>query len=386
MSAGIPRKIWITVFTGNSGLTHYSYCLARALHENGADVTLVTNENYELDFMPAGFRVIKLFRRSRLYPLDIVRFWRLFRRERPEIVHYQSWLKFPALELLLVELQKRIGAGIICTAHDWLPHRRRFYHRAVMSRYYRAFDRVVVHSIQGFDFLRNRLGVRAERLAVVPHGNYGFFATDPGLTRAAARSRLGLDRDRFWFLFFGRIDAHKGLDLALRALAGTAAGGSAAAATAAAALPPGLIIAGDPEHESLSEYMEICERLGLADRVRFFPGHIPVDEVQVYFRAADAVVLPYRESSTSGIAHLAMGFGIPVIATAVGGLVDVVEDGVTGLLAPPGDEQAFAGAMAMLAGDDAARQRLAEGWAAVAERYSWQKIAAQTMEIYETMS
>ena len=367
MTARGPR-IWITVFTGNSGLTHYSYCLARSLHESGADVSLVTNVNYELGFMPAGFPVIEIFHRSRRYPVDIVRFWRLYRSRRPDIVHYQSFLKFPVLELVLLELQKRKGTRIIYTAHDWLPHHVRFYHKALFRRFYRVFDRVIVHSRRGEEFLAGELDVPRERLAVIPHGNYGFFATDEKLTREAARERLELDPGRFWYLFFGRIDPHKGLDVALRALARTDG--------------PGLVVAGDPSGSSLEEYKSLVTDLGIGDRVKIFPGHIPVEAVQVYLRSADAAVLPYRESSTSGIVHLAMGLGLPVVATEVGGLVDVVEDGVTGLLVPPDDEEALAATMTRLAGDRDTQRRLAEGWTAVEERYSWKTIAAQTMAVY----
>ncbi|MBI5871161.1 MAG: glycosyltransferase family 4 protein [Actinobacteria bacterium] len=379
-------RIWLVVFTGNSGLTHYSYCLARALHERGVDVSLITNGNYELDFMPTGFPVVKIFRRSRRLPLDIIRYWRLFRRQPPDIVHYQSWLKFPAIEPVLLELQKRAGAGVICTAHDWLPHQRRFYHKALVGRYYRTCDRVIVHSEEGRRFLEGQLSVKESRLDVIPHGDYGFFATDDSLGREAARERLGLDPDRFWFLFFGRIDPHKGLETALRSLAllkpgpGEAQGGGSAEAAA-----PGLVIAGNPGTGGLEEYRRMVSELGLEDRVRIFPGHIPVIDVQLYFRAADAVVLPYRESSTSGIAHLAMGFGLPVVATRVGGLADVVEDGTTGILVPPSDEPALAGAMEKISGDEDTRRRLAEGWASSRERYSWERIAGQTIAVYESL-
>lgn len=374
---GRAMKIWIVVFTGNSGLTHYSYCLARALHESGADVRLITNGNYELDFIPAGFPVVKVFRRTRRLPLDIFRYWRKFRRGRPDIVHYQSWLKFPAMEPVLIELQKRTGARIICTAHDWLPHRRRFYHKALLGKYYRACDRVIVHSEEGRRFLGEQLGVASSKMEVIPHGDYGFFATDEKLTREAARDKLDLDTHRFWFLFFGRIDPHKGLDMALEALALMQTGTGSTVA-------PGLVIAGNDERGSLDDYIRLVGELGLEDRVKLFPGHIPVIDIQLYFRAADAVVMPYRESSTSGIAHLAMGFGLPVVATRVGGLSEVIEDGATGILVPPEDAKALAVAMEQIAGDDDTRLRLADGWSSASKGYSWERIAGQTMSVYES--
>src|SRR5665811_662589 len=273
---GRAMRIWIVVFTGNSGLTHYSYCLARALHESGADVRLITNGNYELDFIPAGFPVVRVFRRTRRLPLDIFRYWRLFRRGRPDIIHYQSWLKFPAMEPVLLELQKRKGARIICTAHDWLPHRRRFYHKALVGKYYRACDRVIVHSDEGRRFLGEELGVDRSKMEVIPHGDYGFFATDEKLTREIARDKLGLDPHRFWFLFFGRIDPHKGLDKALEALALMRTGPGVTMA-------PGLVIAGNDETGSLDDYRKLIGELGLEDRVKLFTGHIPVIDIQLYF-------------------------------------------------------------------------------------------------------
>lgn len=375
---GRTMKIWIVVFTGNSSLTHYSYCLARALHESGADVRLITNGNYELDFIPGGFPVVKAFRRTRRLPLDIFRYWSKFRHGRPDIVHYQSWLKFPALEPVLLELQKRTGARIICTAHDWLPDRRRFYHKALLGKYYRVCDRVIVHSEEGRRFLGEQLGVASSKMEVIPHGDYGFFATDEKLTREVARDKLDLDTRRFWFLFFGRIDPHKGLDTALEALALMQTG-------AGSTMAPGLVIAGNDERGSLDDYRRLVGELGLEDRVKLFPGHIPVIDIQLYFRAADAVVMPYRESSTSGIAHLAMGFRLPVVATRVGGLSEVIEDGVTGILVPPEDEKALAVAMEQIAGDEETRLRLADGWSSASKRYSWEGIADQTMSVYESV-
>ncbi|MEW6019090.1 MAG: glycosyltransferase family 4 protein [Pseudomonadota bacterium] len=385
MSAAAVRtrpKIWIVVFTGNSGLTHYSYCLARGLHEEGADVTLVTNRNYDMGLMEHGFPVRKVFRRTRRYPLDLIRFWLEVRLRRPDILHFQSFLKFPAVETMLLKSERGMGTGLVLTAHDWLPHHPRPWHRWLFRRFYRQFDRIIVHTPSGRDFLGHELGVDARRVDVIPHGEYGLFRLDPGLDQAAARERLGLD-GRFWFLFFGRIDPHKGVDTAIRALARMP---SASPDDGSEAGPlPGLMIAGDPGPAGAGEYRRLAAGLGVADRVRFFTGHIPVREVQDYFTASDAVLLPYRESSTSGIYHVAMGFEKPVVATAVGGLSDTVRPGVTGLLVPPGDEDALAAAMGRLASDEKLRKSLREGWSAVRGEHSWRSIARRTMKVYERL-
>ena len=77
-----------------------------------------------------------------------------------------------------------------------------------------------------------------------------------------------------------------------------------------------------------------------------FGSYVPNEEVGTYFAAADVVVLPYAEASQSGVVTVASEFGLPVVATRVGGLPDVIVDGETGLLVPPGDPAAIAGALA----------------------------------------
>ncbi len=370
-------KIWIVVFTGNTGLTHYSYCLASALQEAGHEVSLVTNENYDLGGLGAAFPVIRLFGRTRRYLLDLLRFWRLFRLERPAIVHYQGPLKYPLAELPLLALQRYSGAGLVYTAHDWLPHHRRFYHSVLYRRYYRQFDCVIVHSGAGRAFLANRMGLQPDRLAVIPHGSYGFFNTDPDMTAERARQRLGLDGRRFWFLFFGHIAPHKGLTDALEALAAIPDSGGA--------VPVGLLVAGDPGGWSMEPYSQLIDRLQLAERVDLRIGHIPFDDVQLYVKAADAMLLPYRESSTSGVAHVALGFAKPVVATDVGGMADTIEDGKTGLLTPPGDVEALAAAMRVLARDEECRRSLARGWEKTHERFSWDRIAGLTKDVYASI-
>ncbi len=370
-------KIWIVVFTGNTGLTHYSYCLASALKKAGHDVTLVTNVNYDLGALGADFPILRLFGRTRRYPLDMLKFMWIFLRERPDIVHYQGILKYPLAEMLPLELQRLLGSGLVFTAHDWLPHGHRFYHPLLYRWYYRRFDRIIVHSDAGRAFLTQRLELGPDRLAVIPHGSYDFFNTDPGLTREQARERLGLEPGRFWFLFFGHIAPHKGLDAALEALAMIPDDDND--------MPVGLLVAGDPGGWSMDPYQMLIADRRLANRLSLHIGHIPFDEVQLYVKAADAVLLPYHESSTSGVAHVALGFGKPVVATRVGGMADIIEDGKTGLLAPPGDIESLAAAMRLLARDEACRRQLAQGWAEVHSRFSWENIAGLTSGVYKSI-
>jgi glycosyltransferase involved in cell wall biosynthesis len=124
-------------------------------------------------------------------------------------------------------------------------------------------------------------------------------------------------------------------------------------------------------YESREPYDDHVRRLGLGgDAVRFVDHYVPDGEVGVYFAAADVVVLPYTSATQSGVVQVAYGFGRPVITTAVGGLPEVVRDGVTGLLIPPNDPRALAGAVERFyAMGDA--DRWTEAVASERSRYSW---------------
>jgi glycosyltransferase involved in cell wall biosynthesis len=344
----------------------------------GADIELVTNDCYELETLDHSFPVRKIFHRARFYPRDIIRFWREFRREKPSIVHYQAYLKFPAIELILLELQKRAGTRLVYTAHDWLPHRRRRYHPHLFRRFYRQFDRIIVHSDRGSRFLVEELGVDSGKVSVIPHGDYGFFATDRKLTREKARKRLGLDPETTWFLFFGHIEEYKGLDVALKALGHLKReDGDGRKA--------GLIIAGRPGGEGFSSYDRIIGEQDLAGQLSLNLKHIPVSDIQLYFRAADVLLLPYHESSTSGLVHVAMGFGLPVVASDVGSLAVMVEQAGAGTIVEPNDDVGLATAMAELVRDETKRQRLGKAWDDIGEQYSWDNIAAETLAVYRSL-
>ncbi len=153
---------------------------------------------------------------------------------------------------------------------------------------------------------------------VPPAVEHAFFA--PG-DRRGARRAIGLPADRPIILFVGRIQPLKGPDVAVRTLAGLHRGdailvlvGGASGADGAAELAATRALAAD---------------LGVADRVVFVepkPHHL----LSSYYRAADVVIVPSRSESFGLVALEAAACGIPVVASAVGGLLNVVHDGVTG--------------------------------------------------------
>jgi glycosyltransferase involved in cell wall biosynthesis len=152
---------------------------------------------------------------------------------------------------------------------------------------------------------------------------------------AAERARLG--SPELLLLFFGAVRPYKGLDTALEAVA-----------RLPRELEVRLLVAGR-FWEGRERYDALVESLGIRDRVVIRDGYLSNEEAALAFTAADAVVLPYRSATQSGVAQLAFAYGKPVIATKVGGLPAAVDHGRTGLLSPPGDAAALGRALEDLA-------------------------------------
>jgi len=192
----------------------------------------------------------------------------------------------------------------------------------------------------------------------------------PG-SRSGARSALSLGAHPV-LLFVGRIQPLKGLDVAIEALA-------ALRRSDAVLLVVGGASGRDGEAE-LQRVNALAESLGVARQIRFVapqPHHL----LATYYRAADVVLVPSRSESFGLVALEASACGTPVVATAVGGLLSLVDDGVNGFLVPERDGQLFAKRVAQILDDselaDAMRQRAVQRSTA----YSWQGAARRMRRV-----
>jgi glycosyltransferase involved in cell wall biosynthesis len=195
-------------------------------------------------------------------------------------------------------------------------------------------------------------GVLPERISVIPNPAP---AIDLGEPREELRRRLGVSGPTF--VFAGRFVRQKNLPLAVNALRHV--DGAA------------LVFVGEgPEAGAVAEAID---RAGLSDRV-FVKGPVPRDVSVDWMRAADAALLPSDWENFPHAAVEALAAGTPVIATAVGGVPEIVESGVNGILVPAGDVDAFAAAMASLVRDNGLADRLRTAARQAATRFSAQRI------------
>jgi glycosyltransferase involved in cell wall biosynthesis len=173
-------------------------------------------------------------------------------------------------------------------------------------------------------------------------------------------------------LMFGRMEAYKGLDVLCAALAKLAAQGH----------PMPVTIAGrGPDLDRLSDQLAALPQARVQNAFLS-----PRDAVQL-FREHEIVALPYHDATQSGVAAAALSNGRIVVASAVGGLPDMVQHDVSGLLLPPGDADALAEALGRLRGDAALRQRLRAGAEAFAAQHlDWGVIAADCLSHFRKLT
>lgn len=213
------------------------------------------------------------------------------------------------------------------------------------------------------------------RRAVVLHD--GLVRIPERAGRGAARQELGLPADRFCVALLGRISDWKGQDVLARALAEPELTEIGAVG----------LVAGDPfpgNERFGHDLRALAERLGLGERLRLLGFR---DDVETILGAADAVAVPStRPDPLPNSALESAAAGLPVVAAAHGGLPEIVRDGETGRLVPPGDATALAGALRELADDPAAARRLGEAAATdVRERFALPRMLDEVQALYERL-
>ncbi len=345
------------------------YAARLALHlAETCDVQLhLTRPRCDLEISPELMAQLKarvelhVHERIRKYN-EIARGWSLSRAIRafaPDVVHAQE-AGVRALAVMLLALPRALP--FVLTVHDPVPHsgadqvvrnRRKREHEFIRRR----ADRILVHdSICLGDMVRLD-PAKAGRVHVAAHG---VLAEAPDEDVAPETGS---------FVFFGRIEAYKGLGVLLAACRKLSERG----------LPYRLLILGrGPDLEPLRGEIAALPNVALDE------AFVPAAEVGQALRKGAVVVMPYLDATQSGVLASAFSVGRPVIATRVGGLPEIVVDGDNGLLAPPNDVEALAAAMARVIREPELAGHLAAGAVQTAQtKLSWTHIARDTRRVYE---
>ena len=256
---------------------------------------------------------------------------RAIARGNPDVVVFKYWLPFfgPCFGTIARVVRKRTNGRVVFICDNVIPHEPRPGDRMFTRFAFRSVDFFIVQSGAVERDLRSFWP--SARYALVPHPIYEIFGRS--MPKVKARQQLGIAPRERVLLFFGYIRAYKGLMTLLRAMPAIRA-----------QIPVRLLVVGE-FYEDDEPYRKVIDELGIAQSVDLRGDYVPNEKVAPFFCAADVVVLPYRSATQSGIVQIAYQFDKPVIATDVGGLTEVVRDGVSGLIVPAENHEALADAV-----------------------------------------
>jgi len=294
---------------------------------------------------------------------------RLIRRERPAIVHtHTSKAGFIGrLAAVIARVPAVIHQPHGHVFYGYYSPRRTAVFTALERQAARWTDRIVTLTDRGAaEHLARGIG-RAAQYVAVPSGVPTAELRAAAPTRTEARARLGLDPDTFVVVGLGRLVPIKGFDLLVRALP----------AVAAEIPSTRVVLVGDGAErgrlDALACALGVGARLDLAGEVFGVTTHLA---------AADVLAVPSRNEGMGRVMVEAMALRIPVVATAVGGIPDVVVDGECGRLVAPEDADAFSAALIELGRDEALRRKLGEAAEVRAESFSASVAREKLLAVY----
>jgi len=394
-------KITLVETDAQGGLIHFSYQLAEALAAKGVETVLLTGQNYELAHMPHRTRVrpiLKFWAQFEVTETSPTRrcIWgklRLLRRAWRGVVTVREWsrltiellryppdvaifsmIRFP-FQMVFLKILTASGMPLVQVCHEFEQREAK---RSTFSGFGRRMYRAAYSQFSAILFIsedtrQNFLTAFGPVTAtfVIPHGPQLLFPSDLDAEQRL-RTAHGLKPGERVVLFVGGLRPSKGVPDLISAFA---------------QLPDRtnlrLLIAGYPSREFDTDAVQKqLKDLGIVDQVQLRFEYIPGEEIGPLVQLADVVVFPYRSATASGAVALAQTLQRPVIATAVGGLPEAIEDGVTGTLVPPGDIGALASAIGqVLADPEAAKRMAASGYEMCTRNRSWGEIALQVRNI-----
>ena len=292
---------------------------------------------------------------------------------RPNVVDIQWFVPQHGFVLIpLIVLLKfwfRSPARIFLTVHNILPHEKRVFDRLLSRIAFRFSDRLLVHAETLREEAMKHFNEDPGKISVVPHGICvnGTVA----YKKTEARVHLGI-REKYVLLFFGYVRPYKGLSDLIGAFK-----------MVVEKFDVALVIAGE-FFSGLTQYRDELRSQGLLKRTYLFPRYIGSEEVPLFFSAADLLIQPYAKfSGQSGVSQTAYLHSVPVIATDVGGLPELVIHGKTGTIVQPGDPKGLAFAIeALLADDDRRRQYGINAKRLLETELAWDRVTQTLVKLY----
>lgn len=413
MESETKLRLFVVEPRGSGGMIHHAYQMCVAFAEEGADVTLVTARNYELDHLPHPFHLQKQMNlwtlkdssldippRNKLEALwrkifwNTRRVWRGLRlitewtrlthylvHAKPDIIQFGS-IEFP-FEALFLRYLRHKGLVLSQICHEFEPRESsgsalvEFGNR-MKRQVYTTFTHLFFHAENNRSRFKELFDLPISRLHIIDIGNEQLFPQpeNPKETAASFRERYKIAPDAPLALFFGILAPSKGLETLLEAFALVHQKNKSAR----------LLIAGSAsKYIDLGKLHAIAQKNTLGEAVIFDTRYIPIEEVGVLMEMTSVAIYPYWSSTQSASLQVAYHFERPVIATKVGGLPEVVDEGKSGFLVPPRSPDELATAILKFIDNPQLTAKMGAYAKELSEtRFAWRPIARKVLDVYKS--
>ena len=316
-----------TAYPYRGGHAVYNERLARSFQEEGYEVEIWTftvqypnflfpgKTQFSTEPAPEGLAIKREL--NSVNPFNWLKVGRKLRKAQADIVVMKFWIPYmaPSLGVVARMARKNKKTRVVSIIDNIIPHEKGVADKSLSSFFLKSVDGCVTMSksvlgdVERFNAVKN--------VVFCPHPLYDNFGEK--VSREEALRFLHLDPDTRYMLFFGIIRDYKGLDLLLQAMGDERI----------KRMKVKLIIAGE-FYNNGEQYHELETSLGLENQLVWHSEFVPDSEVKYYFNACDIVVQPYKSATQSGVTQIAYHFEKPMLVTDVGGLKEIVPDGVVG--------------------------------------------------------
>lgn len=305
-----------------SGVSYFTLRLSNALSELVDVKTILFRKMLPKRLFPGWRRVgdelttQKFDERVEVYEIldwyNPITWLRAFRTtKKADVILFQWWTSSVAHMYLALEILNLKRRPIIIEFHEVVDPLEssifliRIYSKVMGKLIRRLATHYVVHSNADKELISKNYGIEKDKIVVIPHGIYDHYKK---IEKNVARSRVGIKED-FVILFFGLLRPYKGVKYLIEAYESL----------------PGdfieksrLLIVGETWEDKESK--ELAKESNFSNKINVVDRYVSDDEISLYFSASDVLVIPYTRASQSGVAHIGMAFGMPIIASEVGGL------------------------------------------------------------------
>lgn len=278
------------------------------------------------------------------YLKSLIKLSAYIRNNNYDIVHLQKF-SLPWIEWIFVLWLRITKKRVVITIHDVIPFDRHALEISFLDIIYKEADMLLLHTELARNLFHNTYKAKTKTKLITQA--FCDKAEYHLIDKETARSHFGIPRNAIVFLYYGTIRPSKGLNILFSSIRGAGEINDSVF----------LLATGAFHHVDEEAYKTMARGLEDDNRAIVNFGWTPQEEEQWYFSAADVLCLPYLELTQSGVAQLGLMYELPMIATDVGAMSEVVRDGENGLLISPNDEGKLTESILKLSKDSDMREQ-----------------------------